>query len=137
MWLWGLILVLVMAVVETTVVGVELTAMALAVLGMRLGQTELVWLAVWGGVVLGRGVATIVALWGVTVVGLAYRRFGGEPRRWWAGLVVAAGGSGILRWLAGNWSVGGMVVDVIVWGVMWAAVSWWQDRWSDREISWQ
>lgn len=133
MWLWGVILVLIMAVIQTTAVPVELTAMLLAALGFRLGRAELVWLAVWGGVALDRGLATIMALWLVAVAGWAYRRFGGEPR-WWIGAGLAVIGSGLMRWLMGGRSIVGMLGDVAVWAIIWLAISWWQERWGDEMV---
>ena len=132
-WLGAGILVLVMAVVQTTAVPVELTAMVLAALAVKSGQVEMVWLAVWGGVVLGRGLAAMVVLWTVAVVGWAYRRWGGEPA-WWVGLAVALGASGMTRWVTSNWSILGGVGDMMAWGVAWLIISWWQDRRGDEMV---
>jgi hypothetical protein len=131
-WLAGIIIILVLAGAQTAV-GAQLTAMALTAMALRFGAAGLIWLAIWGGVVLERGLVMMMGLWLVTAAGLAYRRWGGEPR-WWAGFLVAAGASGILRWVSGSWSVGGMVGDMVAFGLMWSAVSWWQERWEDKEM---
>lgn len=132
-WIGAGILVLVMAAAQTTAIPVELTAMLLAALAMRLGRMEIVWLAVWGGVALQRELVTIMALWLVAVAGWGYRRWGGEPA-WWAGLVLALAASGMMRWIVGSWSIWGGVGDMIAWAIVWLAISWWQERWGDEMV---
>lgn len=133
MWLGAGILVLVMAVVQTTAIPVELTAMLLAALAIKSGRAEMVWLAVWGGVALQRGLVTIMALWALAVIGWAYRKWGGEPA-WWVGLAAALGASGITRWITGNWLMLGGVGDMIAWAIVWRIISFWQERWGDEMV---